>query len=57
MFGKSKDKDNRETYAKAMKFFIIFTLLAFLVVIAYIDILRFIIPNESYWPGCASCLS
>ena len=34
-----------------MKFFIIFTLLAFLVVIAYIDILRFIIPNESYWPG------
>ena len=51
VFGKSKDKDNRETYAKAMKFFIIFTLLAFLVVIAYIDILRFIIPNESYWPG------
>ena len=51
VFGKSKDKDNRETYATAMKFFIIFTLLAFLVVIAYIDILRFIIPNESYWPG------
>lgn len=51
VFGKSKDKDNRDTYAKAMKFFIIFTLLAFLVVIAYLDILRFIIPNESYWPG------
>jgi len=34
-----------------MKYFIIFTLLAFLVVIAYLDILRFIIPNESYWPG------
>ena len=50
-FGKSKDKDNRETYAKAMKFFIIFTLLAFLVVIAYLDVLRYIIPNESYWPG------
>ena len=30
VFGKSKDKDNRETYAQAMKFFIIFTLLAFL---------------------------
>ncbi|MBD9246123.1 MAG: lipopolysaccharide biosynthesis protein [Prevotella sp.] len=51
VFGKSKDKDNRETYAKAMKFFIIFTLLAFLVVIAYLDVLRYIIPNESYWPG------
>ena len=51
VFGKSKDKDNRETYAKAMKFFIIFTLLAFLVVIAYHDVLRYIIPNESYWPG------
>lgn len=48
VFGKAKDKDNRDTYAKAMKFFIIFTLLAFLVVIAYLDILRFIIPNESY---------
>ena len=34
-----------------MKFFIIFTLLAFLVVIAYLDVLRYIIPNESYWPG------
>ena len=51
VFGKAKDKDNRDTYAKAMKYFIIFTLLAFLVVIAYLDILRFIIPNESYWPG------
>ncbi len=51
VFGKSKDKDNRETYAVAMKFFIIFTLLAYLVVIAYIDILRYIIPNRSYWPG------
>ncbi len=51
VFGKSKDRDNRETYAVAMKYFIIFTLLAYLVVIAYIDILRYIIPNRSYWPG------
>lgn len=51
VFGKAKDKDNRDTYAKAMKYFIIFTLLAFLTVIAYIDILRFVIPNRSYWPG------
>lgn len=29
VFSKSKEKDSREMYAKAMKFFIIFTLLAF----------------------------
>lgn len=43
VFGKQKSGDNRETYARAMKFFIIFTLLAFLAVIAYMDILQYII--------------
>jgi O-antigen/teichoic acid export membrane protein len=51
VFGKAKDKDNRETYAKAMKFFIIFTLLAFLFVVGYMNILRYIIPNHDYWAG------
>ena len=50
VFGKSKDKDNRETYAQAMKFYLIFTLLAFLVVMGYLDILKYII-GESYWEG------
>lgn len=50
VFGKSRDKDNRATYAKAMKFFIIFTLLAFLVVMAYMDILKHIIGRD-YWEG------
>lgn len=50
VFGKSKDKDNRETYAKAMKFFVIFTLLAFLVVMAYLDILKYLIGKD-YWSG------
>ena len=50
VFGKAKDKDNRETYAKAMKFFIIFTLLAFLVVIGYLDLLKYIIGKD-YWSG------
>ena len=50
VFGKAKDKDNRDTYAKAMKFFIIFTLLAFLVVMGYIDILKFLIGKD-YWNG------
>ena len=50
VFGKAKDKDNRETYAKAMKYFVIFTLLAFLVVIGYMDILRHLIGRD-YWSG------
>ena len=50
VFGKSKDKDNRDTYAKAMKYFIIFTLLAFLVVVGYIDIFRRLIGRD-YWEG------
>lgn len=50
VFGKSKDKDNRDTYAKAMKYFIIFTLMAFLVVIGYMDLLKYIIGRD-YWSG------
>lgn len=51
VFGKAKDKDNRETYAQAMKYFVIFTLLAFLVVIGYMDILKYIIRRPEYWVG------
>lgn len=50
VFGKSRDKDNRESYAAAMKYFIVFTLLAFLMVIAWIDILKYIIGRD-YWEG------
>ena len=50
VFGKGNDKDNRETYAVAMKYFIIFTLLAFLAVMGYINILRHII-SRYYWEG------
>jgi len=50
VFGKSKDKDNRETYAQAMKYYLIFTLLAFLVVMGYLDILKYLV-GESYWDG------
>lgn len=46
VFAKSKDKDSKEYYATAMKYFIIFTLLAFLCVIGYIDILKLIIGPE-----------
>lgn len=44
------DADNRETYAAAMKYFIIFTLLAFLCVVGYLDVLKYIIGSD-YWPA------
>lgn len=50
VFAGQKDKDNRQTYARAMKFFIIFTLLAFLVVVGYLDVLKYIIA-PGYWEG------
>ena len=50
VFAGQRNKESRETYARAMKFFIIFTLLAFLVVMAYLDILKYIIAPD-YWEG------
>ena len=50
VFGKSKDRDNRDTYAQAMKFYLIFTLLAFLCVMGYIDVLKYVV-GSSYWEG------
>ena len=50
VFGKSQDKDSKEYLAMAMKYFLIFTLLAFLVVVAYIDLLKLLIGSD-YWVG------
>ena len=50
VFGESRDKDNKVIYAKAMKYFIIFTLLAFLAVMFYLDLLKYILKPD-YWGG------
>lgn len=50
VFGSAKEKGSRGTYAKAMKYFIIFTLLAYLVVVGYLDVLKYIIGRD-YWEG------
>ena len=50
VFGNSKNKDSKALYAKAMKYFIIMAMIAFLVVVFYMDIIRHII-NPSYWDG------
>lgn len=50
VFAKSKDKDSKEYYAVAMKYFVIFTLFAFLCVVGYMDILKHIV-NSDYHEG------
>ena len=46
VFAKSKDNDKTEYYASAMKYFIIFTLLAFLVVMGWMPVLKYIIGAD-----------
>lgn len=50
VFAQSKDRDKNTTYALGMKYFIIFTYLAFLCVIAYLPILKHMI-GSTYWEG------
>lgn len=52
VFAKTKDKDSKEYYAHAMKYFIIFTLVAFLCVMGYMDVLKRLIGPE-YREGLA----
>jgi O-antigen/teichoic acid export membrane protein len=46
VFAKSKDADKKEYYATAMKYFLIFTLFAFLCVVGYMPVLQYIIGAE-----------
>lgn len=50
VFGRSKEKDSKLMYAQAMKYFIIFTLLAFLAVVFYLDVIKYILQPD-YWEG------
>ena len=50
VFAGSADRNSRPMLAKAMKYFIVFTLLAFLAVEFYIDILKYLI-NSDNWEG------
>lgn len=50
VFGKNKEGDNRKMYSVAMKYFFIFSLLAFLAVMFYMDILRYMVARD-YWEG------
>ena len=51
VFGGSKDKDSADTLAQGMKFFIIFGILAFLGVMFYMPLFRYLVTNHDYWVG------
>ena len=46
VFAKNKDADKTEYYASAMKYFLIFTLLAFLCVVGWMPLLQYIIGGD-----------
>ena len=50
VFNENKDKNSKENQAKVMKYFIMFTLFAFLAVMFYLDLFKYIIKND-YWEG------
>lgn len=50
IFNQSRDKNKDSLCAVTMKYFIIFTLLAFLVVVLYIDIFKYLV-GSTYWEG------
>ena len=50
VFSAGRDRNSKETFAAAMKYFIIFTLLAFLGVMGFMDVLKYMV-DEKYWEG------
>lgn len=50
IFARNKSDDNTKAYSEAMKYFIIFSLVIFLGVMYYLDILKYFVAAE-YYPG------
>lgn len=51
VFNGSRDKNSPETLRDGMKFFVIFTLLAFLGVMFFLPLLRYLAGSGDYWEG------
>lgn len=50
VFGNGKDDKSKEDQAVVMKYFVIFTMVAFLAVMMYLDLFKYVI-NRDYWEG------
>lgn len=51
IFAKNKNTDNTKAYTDAMKYFVIFSLVIFLGVMFYLDIIKHFIRNPAYYDG------
>ena len=51
VFAGGRSKDNPDTLRDGMKYFVIFALLAFLAVMFYMPLLRYLVTNSAYWEG------
>ena len=50
-FSHAKNKNARQTYARIMDYFVITVCVIFIALITNIDVLKYWIPNKSYWVG------
>ncbi len=50
VFGSVKDKKNKDYQAKAMKYYLVFMLLSYLSITAYLNLLRYLLGTD-YWEG------
>lgn len=50
-FSHAKEKDSRQTFARIMNIFVAVCMGAFLLVMLFLDLFRWFIPNPAYWSG------
>lgn len=50
-FSHAKEKDSRQTFARIMNIFVAVCMGAFLLVMLFLDLFKWFIPNPAYWPG------
>jgi len=50
-FSQEKEKGSRELYARIMDYFVWAMAATFLVVMLFLDLFKYFIPNEAYWVG------
>ncbi len=50
-FSHARETKSRETFARIMNWFVAFCMFAFLLVMLFIDMFKWFIPNPDYWEG------
>ena len=50
-FSHAKEKDSQRTFASIMNVFVAVCMSAFLLVMLFLDVFKYFIPNPAFWPG------